>query len=250
MTKGRSGSAFNILSVVLLGLTALACLCYTTVFFVPTLAGPFAGPTPARVVQLPTATPTIQSLPPTWTPTVPGLPTETSTPFHTTTPEPTETQRFTITPAPTRTKTVTPGPSPTASPTRSKYPYTGAVTYQLDPAYGCSGSVIMGTITDLAGQPVTAGSMLIHVEGDGDIDTGGLLHPGEGFRGKRVEGASPYTGILGPSAWSVIINLSGTAAGTWKVWLIQGRQVSDQIEVHFTGACGASSAVVRFQQNH
>ena len=250
MTKGRSGSAFNILAVMLLGLTALACLCYTTVFFVPALAGPFAGPTPVRAVQLPTATPTVQSLPPTWTPTVPGLPTETSTPFVTRTPEPTETQRFTITPAPTRTKTVTPGPSPTASPTRSKYLYTAAVTYQLDPAYGCGGSVIMGTITDLAGQPVTAGSMVIHVEGDGDIDTGGLLHPGEGFRGKRTEGASAYTGILGPSAWNVIINLSGTTAGTWKVWLIQGRQVSDQIEVHFTGACGSSSAVVRFQQNH
>ena len=250
MTKSRGGSALNILSVMLLGLTALACLCYATVFFVPALAGPFAGPTPVRAVQLPTATPTVQSLPPTWTPTVPGLPTETSTPFVTRTPEPTETQRFTITPAPTRTKTVTPGPSPTASPTRSKYPYTAAVTYQLDPAYGCGGSVIMGTITDLAGQPVTAGSMVIHVEGDGDIDTGGLLHPGEGFRGKRTEGASAYTGILGPSAWNVIINLSGTTAGTWKVWLIQGRQVSDQIEVHFTGACGSSSAVVRFQQNH
>jgi len=250
MTKSRGGSALNILSVMLLGLTALACLCYATVFFVPALAGPFAGPTPVRAVQLPTATPTVQSLPPTWTPTVPGLPTETSTPFVTRTPEPTETQRFTITPAPTRTKTVTPGPSPTASPTRSKYPYTAAVTYQLDPAYGCGGSVIMGTITDLAGQPVTAGSMVIHVEGDGDIDTGGLLHPGEGFRGKRTEGASAYTGILGPSAWSVIINLSGTTAGTWKVWLIQGRQVSDQIEVHFSGACGSSSAVVRFQQNH
>jgi len=250
MTKSRGGSALNILSVMLLGLTALACLCYATVFFVPALAGPFAGPTPVRAVQLPTATPTVQSLPPTWTPTVPGLPTETSTPFVTRTPEPTETQRFTITPAPTRTKTVTPGPSPTASPTRSKYPYTAAVTYQLDPAYGCGGSVIMGTITDLAGQPVTAGSMVIHVEGDGDIDTGGLLHPGEGFRGKRTEGASAYTGILGPSAWNVIINLSGTTAGTWKVWLIQGRQVSDQIEVHFSGACGSSSAVVRFQQNH
>jgi len=177
-------------------------------------------------------------------------PTATRDERSTRTPEPTETQRFTITPAPTRTKTVTPGPSPTASPTRSKYPYTAAVTYQLDPAYGCGGSVIMGTITDLAGQPVTAGSMVIHVEGDGDIDTGGLLHPGEGFRGKRTEGASAYTGILGPSAWNVIINLSGTTAGTWKVWLIQGRQVSDQIEVHFSGACGSSSAVVRFQQNH
>jgi hypothetical protein len=250
MTKGRSGSAFNILSVVLLGLTALACLCYTTVFFVPTLAGPFAGPTPVRAVQLPTATPTVLSLPPTWTPTVPGPPTETSTPFFTTTPEPTETQRFTITPAPTRTKTVTPGPSPTASPTRSKYPYTGAVTYQLDPAYGCGGSVIMGTITDLAGQPVTAGSIAIHVEGDGDVDTGGELHPGQEFRGGKMRGASPYTGILGPSSWNVIINLSGTTAGTWRVWLIRGGQISDQIEVHFSGACGQSSAVVRFQQNH
>ena len=250
MTKGGSGSAFNILSVVLLGLTALACLCYTTLFFVPTLAGPFAGPTPVHAVQLPTATPTEQSLPPTWTPTVPGPPTETSTPFTPSTPEPTETQRPTITPAPTRTKTVTPGPSPTASATRSKYPYTAAVTYQIDPAYGCGGSVVLGSITDLSGQPVTGGGMIIHVEGDADVDTGGALHPGEEWRGNKMQGASPYTGVVGPSAWDVVINLSGTTAGTWRVWLIQGRQVSDQIEVHLSGACGSSTAIVRFQQNH
>ena len=248
MTKGGSGSAFNILSVMLLGLTALACLCYATLFFVPALAGPFAGPTPVRIVQLPTATPTLQSLPPTWTPTPPGLPTETSTPFHTTTPEPTETQRFTITPAPTRTKTVTPGPSPTASPTRSKYPYTAEVTYQPAPAYGCGASVILGKITDLSGQPVTAGNMNIHIEGNADIDI--VLQPGQESIGNKIRGRSPYTSDLGASAWDTVINLSGTSPGVWLVTLIQGRQVSDQIEVHLQGGCADSSAIVRFQQNH
>lgn len=248
MTKGGSGSAFNILSVVLLGLTALACLCYTTLFFVPTLAGPFAGPTPVRAVQLPTATPTVQSLPPTWTPTAPGIPTETSTPFIPSTPEPTETQRPTITPAPTRTKTVTPGPSPTASPTRSKYPYTAEVTYQPAPAYGCGASVILGKITDLSGQPVTAGNMRIRIDGDADIDL--TLNPGQEAIGNKAKGRSPYTSDLGASAWDVVINLAGTSPGVWRVTLIQDRQVSDIIQVQLQGGCADSSAVVRFQQNH
>ena len=43
MNKGGPGTVLNVLSVVMLGLTALMCLCYTTLFFVPGLAGPFAG---------------------------------------------------------------------------------------------------------------------------------------------------------------------------------------------------------------
>jgi len=93
--------------------------------------------------------------------------------------------------------------------------------------------------------------MIIRVEGDADIDTGGALHPGEEFRGGKMQGRAPFTAMgFGPSAWDVILNLSGIAPGVWRVTLIQGRQVSDQIEIHLQGDCVGSSAIVRFQQNH
>jgi hypothetical protein len=204
-------------------------------------------------VALVTPTPTVgpPEMPPTWTPTVTGTPTETPLPVTPSdTPGPTLTRPI-ATRVPTRTLTPTFGPSPTASPTRSKYPYTANVTLQPSPINPCGSSYILGTITDLSGQPVTGSGMIVHVEGNADIDTESKLHPGEQFRGNRVDGPSPFTGLgFGPSAWSVIINLSGTSAGVWNVWLVQNGQVSDRIEVHLQGDCAYSSAIVRFQQNH
>lgn len=255
MSKRGGGSAFNMLSVVLLGLTAVMCLCYA-MYLVPGLPLPFAAPTRVTALRLPTATPTtpgLPTLPPTWTPTVTGTPTETPLPpTETMTPGPTST-RYTYTPIPTRTQTPTPGPSPTPSPTRSQYPYTAQVTYQPSPIQPCGSSYILGTITDLSGQPVTTRDIIIHVEGDADIDTGSLMHPGEGVRGNKLDGPSPYIGMgFGPSAWSVVINLNGTSAGTWFVWLMGpgGAQLSDRIELNLQSACAYSAGIVRFQQNH
>ena len=251
MNKGGSGPVFNILAGVMLGLAVLMCLCYTSVFFVPGLAGPFAGGLSAAQARVPTLTPTPESLlPSTWTPTVTSLPAETDTPFIVSTPGPTDTPRPTITfpPRPTR---VTPGPSPTPSLTIAPYRFTHEVTYQPSPINACGASFILGTITDLEGKPVTLSSMIIHVEGDADIDTGGSLHPGQEFRGDRVQGRSPLTGMgFGPSAWDVIINLSGTSAGTWTVWLIQNGQASEKVHIQLQSDCADSSAVVRFTQNH
>jgi hypothetical protein len=249
MNKRGPGTVLNILSVVMLGLTALVCLCYTTLFFVPGLAGPFAGARRVSAVILPTATPT-SMFPATWTPEPTTPPEDTPTPFVVNTEEPTEV-RPTITLLPTRTKAPTPGPSPTPSPTRSIYPFTAQVTYQPSPIQPCGASYILGTIMDLEGKPVTDKSVMIHVEGGGDIDTGGALHPGEHFRGTRVEGRSPFMGLLNDSsAWDVVINQAGTSEGTWIVWLIQGRQISDKIEVRLSNDCAESAAIVRFQQNH
>ena len=84
-----------------------------------------------------------------------------------------------------------------------------------------------------------------------DLWMGGALHPGEHFRGTRVEGRSPFMGLLNDSsAWDVVINQAGTSEGTWIVWLIQGRQISDKIEVRLSDDCAESAAIVRFQQNH
>ncbi len=88
----------------------------------------------------------------------------------------------------------------------------------------CGSTYVLGTITDLAG---------------------------EQFRGKGVEGPSPFAGLgFGPSAWSVAINYSGTSAGVWTVWLIHAGQASDRIPVQLQSSCAYSSAIVRFQQNH
>ena len=251
MNKGGNGPVFNILAVVMLGLTALMCLCYTSVFFVPGLAGPFAGDLSAAPARTPTITPTLESLlPPTWTPTVTSPPVDTETPFIVSTPGPTDTPRPMITfrPPPTR---VTAGPSPTPSSTLSPYRFTHEVTYQPSPINACGASLILGTITDLEGKPVTTSNMIVHVEGDADIDTGFSMHPGEEFRGNRVQGRSPMTGMgLGPSAWDVIINLSGTSAGTWTVWLVQNGQASEKVQIRLQSDCINSSAVVRFTQNH
>jgi len=251
MNKGGNGPVFNILAVVVLGLTALMCLCYTSVFFVPGLAGPFAPGLSAAQARTPTITPTPESLlPPIWTPTVTRPPVETETPFIVSTPGPSETPRPTIT-FPPRATRVTPGPSPTPSSTVSPYRFTHEVTYQPSPVNACGASLILGTITDLEGKPITSGNMIVHVEGDADVDTGFSLHPGEEFRGNRVQGRSPLTGMgLGPSAWDVVINLSGTTAGTWTVWLVQNGQASEKVQIRLQDTCADSSAVVRFTQNH
>jgi hypothetical protein len=251
MSKGGGGPVFNILAVVMLGLTALMCLCYTSVFFVPGLAGPFAGGPSAAQARVPTLTLTPESLlPPTWTPTETSLPVETETPFIVSTPGPTDTPRPTIT-FPPRPSRVTAGPSPTPSSTLAPYRFTHEVTYQPSPINPCGATYIVGTITDLEGKPVTSNNMIVHVEGDADIDTGGSLHPGEEFRGNRVQGRSPLTGMgFGPSAWDVIINLSGTSAGTWTVWLVQNGQASEKVQLRIQSDCADSSAIVRFTQNH
>ena len=245
--KGKGGSAFNVLAAMLLGLSGLVCLCYAA-YFVPGLPLPFAAVLPTATVIRPTPTPT-WGLPPTWTPTVTGTPTETPLPFVTSTPEEPTPTRPIPTRLPTRTPTPSPGPSPTPSYTPSKYPFTAEVTYQPSPINSCGASYILGTITDLAGQPVTASGMVIHVEGD--ADTGAAMHPGEQVRGNKMDGPSPFTGMgFGPSAWDVVINLSGTTAGMWRVWLVQGGQASDIIEIRLEETCTRSAAVVRFQQNH
>ena len=149
------------------------------------------------------------------------------------------------------THTRTPRISPLASPTRSVPLYSIEVTYQPSPINPCGASYILGTLTDMDGQPITSSSFVIHVEGDGDIDTGYALHPGEQYRGTRVEGRSPFTSMgFGPSAWSVALSQTSTAVGTWYVWLTRDSQLSQLVEVHLRPDCTTSSAAVQFRQNH
>jgi hypothetical protein len=246
MNRLGNSLLFNMLAVVMLGLTVLACLCSSLVFFMPALAGPFAGP-PPYALPLPPDTPTVEpAFPPTWTPTSSPPPPDTPTPFMTTTPVP-DTPTITIVPI-TQTKKVTGTPTPRYTP--SVWKFDGKATLQASLINACGSSYIFGTVVDLEDKPIVSGNIVVHVEGDADIDTGFQLHPGENFRGKRVEGRSPFGGLLNDSsAWSVVINQSGTSAGTWVVWLVQGGQISNKVQVQLGSDCASSSANVRFKQN-
>ena len=240
---------FNVLSMLMLCLTALACLYYSTVFFVPAAAGRFGGPPNVNptIPPAPTFTPT-SPWAATWTPSPTSPPPDTPTPFVTNTPGPTDTP---VTFVLTRTPTARVSPTPKAKFTPYIFKYEGSATLRPSPINPCGASYIAGTVTDLDGNPLTTSGLIVHVEGDADIDTGFALHPGEQFRGKRVEGRSPFIGILNdPSAWSVVINQAGTSAGTWQVWLIQNGQASNKVQVRLESECAGSSAMVRFQQNH
>ena len=93
MSKSGTESVWNALSLILLGLTALTCLCYATVFLTPALAGPLSWPPPIDQGALPSGMPTPPSpiWPPTWTPTVTRTPHPTNTPVKINTPAPTST---------------------------------------------------------------------------------------------------------------------------------------------------------------
>ena len=152
---------------------------------------------------------------------------------------------------PTHTRTLMPRTSPLASPTRPWPLFSVGIIYQPSPINPCGASYILGTLTNIEGQPITSSSFVIHVEGDGDIDTGNALHLGEQYRGTRVEGRSPFTRMgFGPSAWSVVLSQTGTVVGTWYIWLTQNTQLSDLVQVHLRPDCTTSSAVVQFRQNH
>jgi hypothetical protein len=138
----RSGSAsLNVLSLVLLGLTAILFICYFLVLINPQIG---YNPFPPRLAEVtPSVQPTpTRDLPPTWTPT--SMPTTAPT----------------WTPRPTRTPTRIPGPSPTWPPTRtptpqatrSTYPFTCEILYRR-PEYD-SWTGVAGHFEDLNGDPL------------------------------------------------------------------------------------------------
>jgi len=142
----RSGSSvFNLLSLMLVGLTGLTVLCYLTVLIDPHIFfNPFPPSSQPQDVALvsPTMTPT-SALPPTFTPT--------ATPTITPIPPPTATRPPTRTPTPTATwpPTTTPTPRVTRSP---DYPFTCEISYRR-PDYD-SWTGVAGHVEDLDGNPL------------------------------------------------------------------------------------------------
>ena len=141
----RSGAFYNLVSVLLLALTAMTVLCYLTVLVNPHIFfNPFPpGEEGISGILPPTATPTRASvLPPTFTPT--------NTPTITPTSPPTPTR------TPTKTPTITPTwpPTPTSTPraTRSPYPFMCEVTYRRPEYDRWSG--VAGQVQDMDGNPL------------------------------------------------------------------------------------------------
>jgi len=110
--KPKSGP-WNVLTLVLLGLTIFMLLCYGVIFIIPSV--PFNPLPPYAVGVVYTIAPTLTpapTLPATWTPT-PAQTIRPTVPRPTNTPEPTRTPRPTRTPLPTETPTPTITPTPT-----------------------------------------------------------------------------------------------------------------------------------------
>ncbi len=238
---GKGGRFFDILSIMMLGLTILTIGCYTALAINPYLPiNPFPPPTPITLLVLPgpeevagevvTPTPSGPVMPPTWTPTPTFTPRPTLAPSFTPT--------VTPTPGPTRvfpTRTSTPTPTPLV--TRSPYAFTAAVSYET-PYYGCNWAGVGGIVQDLDGKPLA--DYPIHVWGGG-IDV------------VILSGSNTRYGVAG---WEQFFNDHPIdAQGIYQVQLhdknsSNPQPISPKITLNFEALCSKSLASVVFIKNH
>ncbi len=232
---GQRDRLFNILTLVMLGLTVVTLLCFASIAINPYLPfNPFPPPENAFIVatNTPTATPTHVPAA-TWTPTT--TPTITPTPPASFTPTLTPTPGPTGTPAPTA--TLVPTVTPTPRVTRSPYPFTYEITYET-PYYGCAWTGVAGTVEDLDGNPLVG--YPVHVWGGG-IDT--VVTSGD----KQ---------LYGDSGWEQFFNSAPQEThGVFRVQ-IHSRDdpnhppISSEIVLDYPGFCSQALARVVFIKNH
>lgn len=257
---------FNVLTVMTLGLAAVAGLAFIVLAVGPVnwarvLLGPLSGeamPTPVVAAVAPSLTPTITPsvtpvpVEPTWTLPAGGpLPAEaatntrspTLTPSVTLTfppPTPTPTPTRTPTPTPTPTETYTPGPPPTPTVTQSPYPFTKS---DDSPLYvrnfandaGCNWLGLAGEVLDLNRSPVAAGSYRVHVWDSG-------------IEARLTVGSAP---AYGPSGWEQFV-LDAPAVRDYNVQLESpnGTPVSEVYHVQTRASCNQNLLLFHFVQNH
>jgi hypothetical protein len=189
--KRGSSSVFNLLSVVLVGLTALTSLCYMVMLVNPHIFfNPFPPPqsTAAAAVTPPAPSPTgSPALPPTYTPT--NTPTITLTPLATRTRSPTRTP----TASPTWPPTLSPTPRVTRSP---DFPFTWEVTYRRPEYDNWSG--VAGHVEDLDGNPLPGYAVRVDCPGAGTFD----IRAGDNQRHNGVYGnIAAWEQACNPSAY-------------------------------------------------
>jgi hypothetical protein len=157
--KNNTGLVWNILTVIILVITACVALMFLMILVNPYAAvNPFKPPTVPVLVPSPTITPTSRNeLPPTWTPEPSQEPTATSTERPTSTPEPTATE---ISLAPTESPTA--GPTPAFSfALQAGSPQTIPNIYH--PELGCNWMGVAGQAFALNGGPATG--LIVQVGG-------------------------------------------------------------------------------------
>jgi len=226
---------FNVLSLLMLGLTVLLLVYYILLAVNPQSA---LNPFPpllrtVKIVATPTPVDTPTRLPiSTWTPT--------ATPTITPTPPPSFTP--TITPSPTAVPpTATPKPptltlTPTPRVTRAPYPFTFELAYET-PLYGCSWMGVAGLVQDLDGHALK--DYPIHVWGGG-IDQ--VVNSGA----KQMYGDSGWEQFM--------MNQPMEMNGIFRVQLHSPYDphppISAEIVLDFPGFCSQSMAYIIFTQNH
>lgn len=230
---GQRDRLFNVLTLVVLGLTVITFVCFASIAINPFLPfNPF--PPQEYIVATPSPTPTPTHVPAaTWTPTT--TPTITPTPPPSFTPTPTPTPGPTGTPAPTA--TLIPTMTPTPRVTRSPYPFTYDVSYET-PYYGCGWTGVAGTVEDLDGNPLMG--YPIHVWGGG-IDT--VVTSGD----KQ---------LYGDSGWEQFFtDHPQEARGVFRVQIHSKDDpnhppISAEIVLDFPGYCSQALAHIVFIKNH
>ncbi len=230
----RGSRTFDMLTLVVLGLTVLTIACYIGIANDPNVFyNPFPPPTQVALILLSTSTPTPTPdlAPPTWT----------ATPSPTTTPTrwPTFTPTATRTPGPTNTPRPSATPiTPTPRVTRSPYPFTAEIEYQ-SPIYGsCAWSGVAGLVQDLDGNPLRGYPIRVW---------------GGGLDLVVLSGDAP---AYGDSGWEQFFNsMPFEAQGVFRVQLHSRDNpshppVSPEIILNFDGYCSKALALVTFIQNH
>jgi len=227
---GGSMQMWDILSIVMLVLTACLVVYFLMIFINPSSSFNLLPPG-GRAAQVPTGSATPIQLQPTWT----ASPTLELTPSNT--PRPTFTPFFTNTPfslvPPTKT------PRPTNTP---KAPF-GATSQQVEstvihPDLACNWAGIGGTVVDLNGSHVVGNVVVLR----GTLD------------GKTVE-QQTVTGInkeYGPSGFEFVLGSAPIALkGTLYVQLVdlQNIPMSDPIYVNTSSECTKNLVLVRFKKN-
>jgi hypothetical protein len=214
----------TILLALMMGMTLLSVLCYTTIFIQPNV--PFNPLSPNRATaialssppEVPTqifivATPD-QSYPATWTPTPTKTPGPTKTATDTRTPTPTKTPSPTLTPTPTDTNTPVPPtvpPPPTSTPTPLPF-YVSSHSNENN----CADIGLKGVVNGAEGLPKAGVT----------IEYGELGVSGSRFTA-RTDGNGRYGALLLPGSDKV----ASYSAHNWYAYVVEnGQRASEEFK--------------------
>jgi len=236
---------FQYATFVLLGLTAVVCVCYALLFFNPRL-----NPIAALRPETPTPGLVVAALPPTWTPTATHTPTNTPTPTatYTVTPLPTNTPPDTLTPTfiptptifyivvtgvPTARPPTRPPPppaQPTAPPLPTQQPFEFRLGRPVESEPNCGTWYISGTVYSDANGSARLNGVLVRIWASG------------------IEQGTDTTGTHSnrPGYWEWIFGHGTATNGEVAIVNRDGSLRSPKVPFRLTADCNSEGAI---QQN-